>query len=615
MSIFGGLDAEAYDRQYSDADLLRRIVNYLRPLRSKLLGATLFMAAMAVVSAGLPILISRGVDQLVAQRSSRIIFTLVLLLLLIGILNWVFNYFRSRLFAEIIGDAVIAMRTNAFEAAVDHDLSFYDQFQSGRIVTRITSDTQEFGQALRLVGDVLNQLSGAVVLSVVLFAIEWRMALLVIGSLPIIFGLGSGWRRIARRATRQGARAMANVNVAIQEAVTGINVAKNFRQEAAIYQEFDAVNRQSYVINIRRGFVLATVFPVLNGFMGIGTALLMYFGSRAVGMSIISAGAWYLFLVSLDRFWFPIMQLAGFWSQFQSGLSAAERVFALEDAKPVVMQHASNRVPTLKGAIHLERVGFRYSDQEVVLRDFTLRIDPGESVALVGHTGAGKSSITKLIARYYEFQSGSITVDGYDLRSLDLQQYRRQVGIVSQVPFLFSGTVGANIRYTCPQASDDEIMAVARQIGNGEWMETLPAGLNSDVGERGNRLSMGQRQLVALARVLVQRPAIFILDEATASVDPFTEWQIQEALNLVMRGRTSILIAHRLSTVRAVDRIVVLRTGRIIEQGNHNQLMAAGGHYADLYNTYFRHQSLEYVERRPDLMFAALSEPGGGGVA
>jgi ATP-binding cassette, subfamily B, bacterial len=251
-------------------------------------------------------------------------------------------------------------------------------------------------------------------------------------------------------------------------------------------------------------------------------------------------------------------------------------------------------VPRLTGEITFDHLGFNYGREAAVLNDFNLHMRAGETVALVGHTGAGKSSIAKLIARFYEFQSGRLLLDGHDIRSFDLAQYRKQLGIVSQAPFLFSATVVENIRYAAPDVTDAEIESLARKIGGGEWLAALPEGLQTDVGERGARLSMGQRQLVALMRVLVQKPAIFILDEATASIDPFTESQIQEALDLILAKSTSILIAHRLSTVKAAHRIIVLKEGEIIEQGDHRALMQQGGHYAELYNTYFRHQSPEY---------------------
>jgi ATP-binding cassette subfamily B protein len=282
-------------------------------------------------------------------------------------------------------------------------------------------------------------------------------------------------------------------------------------------------------------------------------------------------------------------------------MSALERIFALIDAENTVQQQGDKKVAALEGHIEFKDVLFEYNPGQPVLKDFSLDIAKGESVAFVGHTGAGKSSIVKLIMRLYEFQKGDILIDGMHIRSFDLHNYRSHIGFVPQTPYLFSGTIAENIRYGKPDATDEDVRRVAYSIGNGEWLETLPQGLESPVGERGSRLSIGQRQLVSLLRVLMQQPSIFILDEATASVDNFTEAQIQEALDLILANATSILIAHRLSTVRSADRIIVLRQGGIIEEGSHEQLMEQGGHYAELYNTYFRHQSLEYVEQSRSL--------------
>lgn len=602
-TVMRGLDAEAYDRQYSDQALVQRILSYFRPHRKKITLVISATLAMAVASAALPLIIAAGVDIMAQNGNQAFLPLLVGVVLATGVGVWGLNWVRRQLTAEVIADAILEMRGDAFAAATRQDLAFYDEFSSGRVVSRITSDTQEFGEVLTLSTDIINQLGIAVILIAVLFSIEWRLTLAVLAMAPIVTVVALAFRRAARRVTRQSSRAVGEVNKAIQEAVTGIRVAKNFRQEEAIYNEFMGVNRQSYAINVRRNFVLANIFPTLNVLAGFGTAVLVYFGGRSAVFGLISIASWYLFVATVDRFWFPVTNLSAFWSQFQQGLAATERVFALIDVESNVVQSDNLPAPDLAGEIVFEGVDFRYTAQERVLCDFNLHIAPGESVALVGHTGAGKSSIIKLVARFYEFQDGRILIDGRDIRTFDLASYRRQLGIVSQAPFLFAGSVADNIRYGRPQATDAEIEAMARRIGAGEWLETLPDGLNSQVGERGNRLSMGQRQLVALTRVLVQKPRIFILDEATASVDPFTESQIQQALGLIMAESTAIIIAHRLSTVRSADRIIVLQRGQIIEQGDHATLMGRHGHYAELYDTYFRHQSPNYMPQTGEFGF------------
>ncbi|MCS6995234.1 MAG: ABC transporter ATP-binding protein/permease [Anaerolineales bacterium] len=598
MGFFAGLNNEKYDRQYSDRELFGRIANYFAPQKGRLAAMVVLVMLMAGLGAALPVIVSRIMDLLENRPASQAIALVGLGMTLIAFLTWGLNWLRRSLTVRAVGDVVLELRTKAFRAAAEHDLSFYDQFSSGRIVSRITSDTNDFGQLVVIVTDVASQLVQTLLLGIILFRVEWRLFLVMLAFMPIVFGIAMGFRKLARIVTRRGMQAMADVNATIKETVSGIAVAKNFRQEGSIFDTFDAANQQSYRVNVRRGFVLSLVFPVLNAVTGIFVGILVYAGGFGAAAGVLTVGAWYLFINSLEYFMFPLLNLTSFWAQIQGGLSAAERVFALIDADPNVRQIARREVPPLRGEIRFENLDFRYKENEPILTQFNLHIRAGETLALVGHTGAGKSSIAKLIARFYEFQGGWLWIDGHDIRTFDLQQYRRQLGIVSQVPFLFSGTVEDNIRYACPTCTGRaEILAMARKIGDGEWLETLPNGLDTQVGERGNRLSMGQRQLVALMRVLVQKPAIFILDEATASIDPFTEWQIQQALDLILHQSTSILIAHRLSTVKAADRIVVMKQGAIIEEGNHDGLLAQGGHYAELYNTYFRHQSLSY---RPD---------------
>ena len=600
-AVFGGLQGDSFDRQYSDVYLFKRIGDYLKQHKRLILLALLGFLLVGGSRAVRPVIISVAVDGLVS--SSDVMGFLFVVLAVIAIGEYVCNYGRRRFTVDVIGKIVSEMRKDAFAAAIDRDLAFYDRHKTGTVVSRITSDTQEFGDVMLLGSEVISQFISVVILFLALLTYSVELTIVLLLTMPMVVVASLLFRYLARIVTRQGARAMAVVNDNIQESVSGISVAKNFRQEQMIYSEFTLVNNLSYGINLRKGFVMSLVFPTLGVLSAIALSIIVWFGADSVIGGAISAGAWFLFIQGVDRFWYPFMNLASFWSQFQQGLSAAERIFALIDAENTVVQTDSVEVDELAGNIEFAKVTFSYNRGESILRDFDLEIKPGENVAFVGHTGAGKSSIAKLITRYYEFQNGTIKIDGKDIRSLDLKSYRSKLGIVPQQPFLFSGTILDNIRYGNREATLDDINAIALSIGKGEWLDSMPDGLETDVGERGARLSMGQRQLVSLLRVLVQKPAIFILDEATASIDPFTESQIQDAIDLILSRSTSILIAHRLSTVRSADRIIVLRDGEIIETGDHEDLIELNGHYADLYNTYFRHQSLDYVENARE-MFA-----------
>ena len=595
--IMDGLEAEDYDRTYTDAELVIRIIGYFRPHMWKMITVALVVFLSSVMHLLLPIIVSLALDQLQFTPEQFDAIGVAIILAASASVAWVANLVQQWLSSETVGDVTLELRENAFQAVTERDMSFYDQYPTGKIVSRVLSDTQAFSETVRLSINLMSRLLMVVLLMIYLFTVNVQMALIVVAIMPLIMYTALKFRNVARRTVTNSRRQLATVNAHIQESISGIGVAKAFRREQMIYEEFSAVNQESYRVEKINGFVFGAIFPILVTIAGLGVAAVVWFGINLAQQSVLTAGEWFLFIQGMGLVWFPLTSIASFWSQFQLGLAAGERVFALLDAEALVKQKADEPVAAVKGEIEFVDMDFHYNTGEPVLEQFSLKIRPGETLALVGHTGSGKSSIAKLINRFYEYQNGDLLIDGRDIRYFNLSSYRSQLGVVTQTPFLFDGTVMDNIRYGKPEASDQDVIDIAYKVGRGDWLVSLQEGLQTEVGERGGNLSMGQRQLVAIARVLLQDPAIFILDEATASVDPLTETLIQEGLDTLMGFRTSIVIAHRLSTIQHADRIIVLDHGEIIEAGTHDQLMVADGHYANLYDSYFRHQSLEYIER------------------
>ncbi|HEY7974944.1 MAG TPA: ABC transporter ATP-binding protein, partial [Ktedonobacterales bacterium] len=477
--LMDGLDADAYDRTYSDRKLIARILRYFRPRARIMLLVTVMIVLGSLADTVLPLLLARGVDILANSRTMATISGLVAAILIAGILSWIFNFVRQWYTARAVGDVVLQLRLDAFSSVLARDMSFYDENPSGKIVSRVTSDTEDFSTVVTLVLNLLSQALLVVLITIVLFVINPTLALLALGIAPVIIIVALAFRRIARVTVRNSQRARARVNNTIQETISGIAIAKNFRQEQTIYNEFGAVNTQAYQVNWRTGFVFNGVFPILNTVAGLGTVVIVWFGGLSVLHGSVSAGTWYLFVQSIAIFWFPLTSIASFWSQFQQGLAASERVFALIDAESRVEQTDAQPVSSLAGRIEFRDFYFGYNAEQTVLPGLNLTIPAGQTVAIVGHTGAGKSSLARLVARFYEFQGGQLLIDGRDIRTFDLRDYRRRLGIVPQTPFLFDGTVADNIRYVRPEATAAQVEDAARRVGGGDWIEALPNGLET----------------------------------------------------------------------------------------------------------------------------------------
>jgi ABC-type multidrug transport system fused ATPase/permease subunit len=602
-----GLDKDDFDRQYGDSVLLKRITSYFSPYKLLIIILSICLFLSSLASTIVPVLISETLD----NYSTSNLQDLILLLLGFSVFSFVMNLLQQEFTYRATSSAVYDLRSDAFDSLLAKDMAFYDKQPSGRLASRVVNDSNDFGQTVSLVSNLIGQLLIIVFLIYFLLIKSVKLTVVILLFGPLIIIVALSFRKIARTVALASQRILAKVNALIQESTSGIYIAKSFRAEQSIYDEFNTMNNTSYDVNLKRGLVFNSIFPILGFLTAIGVALIVFFGGKDLigsdmnifGLIIpkeeLTIGNFYLFITGLNLFFFPLLQIASFWSQFQQGLAASERIFGLIDAENNVIQYDSKIIMNPQGGVEFKNLIFAYKPGQNIFENFNLKVSPGEKVAIVGHTGAGKSSLAKLISRAYEFQQGEIFIDGYDIRSLDLDAYRKNLAIITQEVFLWNESIKSNLLYGLNVDSteaDTKLQTVLTKVSVLDWINSLEKGLETKIGERGSKLSMGQRQLISFARILLQNPSILIMDEATASVDPLTELNIQHATDVLMEGRTSIIIAHRLSTIKKADRIIVLDKGKVVEEGNHETLLSLNGYYADLYNTYYRHQSLQYIE-------------------
>jgi ATP-binding cassette subfamily B protein len=590
--ILSGLRKNDYQRQYSDLHILRRILQACLRNKGQMLSLALATVFGAVCTTLLPIYTSYSIDAMQGELGPRQPLYLVLGMILFGIAIWILNALKRYMLASVQANVALHLRESVLGSLLAQDMAFYDGEQSGKLVSRTVSDTEVVSKTIHLISELLGQIMLVVLLFSYLFFLNRTFAFYILSFLPLILTIALSFRHYARSISEQSRGMTAELYGHIQEMLSGLGVAKSFGKEPLLHSRFETLNQQSYGIQLRTGYTFNGILPVLNILAGLFTVAMVYVAGRSVQAETLSIGDWFLLVQCISILWYPMTSVASFWSQFQLGLAAGERVFLLTDTQPTVQQHSSTISPVIHGHIDLRDVQFRYQPDREVFDGLNLTIEAGQTVALVGDSGSGKSSLIRLLARFYEFQSGRITIDGHDIRSLDLENYRRHVGIINQNPILFSGTVADNIRYDQTDVPDERLVEIVNDIADGDWLVGLQDGLQTQVHARGENLSAGQRQLILLARLMLQDPSIVILDEATASMDPITESLVQVGIRTALADRTTLIIAHKLSTVKHADRILVLKDCQIVEDGPHDELLAHGSHYATLYDLYFRHQDL-----------------------
>ncbi len=566
-----------------------RLLAFLRPHAGKMVAAFVLMVAATGMTLLIPYLMKEAIDGAIANGDEARLTRLALAMAGAFLVLFAATAGQRYLLAWVGQRVLATLRSQLVRHLQVLSLGYHDRHIVGVTISRVISDVGVINQLLSeglitLVGDVLV-LVGIVV--VMLSMSPW-LAALTFSTLPLMLLATYLFSRRAKAAFRRTRRSIAALVGSLAEHLTGMRVIQAFAQEQAVRSRFDRVNREN-----RRAYVdamsLSFLFLPAVEFLGtLATAVVLWFGGRAVAQESLTVGVLVAFLAYITRFFQPIQELSQLYTTMQAAMAGGERVLELLDAPSETPDPPdAPEMPPIQGRIELEHVHFAYKSGEPVLHDINMVIEPGQTVALVGPTGAGKSSIANLIARFYDVTEGAVRIDGVDVRTVAQQSLRRQMGIVTQEPFLFSGTVADNIRFGKPEATQEEVEQAARRANAHEFILELPQGYATPVLEGGVNLSLGQRQLICIARAILADPRILILDEATASVDTVTEVLIQEALDRLLAGRTSVVIAHRLSTIRNADCIYVIQDGRIVEQGPHETLLQAGGVYANLYARQF----------------------------